>query len=366
MNRHSRLHRRSFLRHGVLAAGSVALTPFEALWARAEARGVGPVRSDVGGYGPLAPVADLATGLPLLALPAGFHYTSLGWAGDPLRGGFSPGLHDGMAAFAGSAGIVHLVRNHEIWAERGAFAAGPTYDPLAGGGTTTVAFDTTSWTVVDAWASLVGTHTNCAGGLTPWGSWLTCEEIVKDAGDGAVTCDHGYIFEVPVSGPASAVPLKAMGRFVHEAVAVDPATGIVYETEDKNNCGFYRFVPTQPGSLAAGGKLQMLALTGRRTDLRTFGDSTSCSPRDGLISMIPIRSTPNATASTPRGASKAARSSGGSKARGTATAASTSCPRAAAPSTRGKCGNTHRPLSSCDSCLPRHPSTCSIHPTISA
>jgi secreted PhoX family phosphatase len=78
--------------------------------------------------------------------------------------------------------------------------------------------------------------------------------------------EHGYIFEVPATaeGPVTPVPLKAMGRFVHEALAVDPATGIVYETEDSEpTAGFYRFIPATPGRLAAGGRLQMLAVEGR-------------------------------------------------------------------------------------------------------
>lgn len=125
-------------------------------------------------------------------------------------------------------------------------------------------FDTHQGRLVSSWPSISGTIRNCAGGTTPWGSWLTCEETIEQpAPHNDLTKPHGYIFEVPAIGQAVPDALVDMGRFSHEAIAIDPATGYVYETEDAgSNSGFYRFLPEEPGNLAAGGTLQMLALAG--------------------------------------------------------------------------------------------------------
>jgi secreted PhoX family phosphatase len=253
------MDRRSFLRGTV--AGAVAAVPFTALVTRAQEpshRG-GVRRGHTAGYGPLFPTPDRTTGLPLIALPEGFKYVSFGWTGDPLAGGTpTPGAHDGMAAFAAGTGLVRLVRNHERGVGASFAPANATYNPAAGGGTTTLLFDTHKGELVSAEPSIGGTIRNCAGGLTPWGTWLTCEETVDFAGS-----PHGYIFEVPADGLGDPTPLRDMGRYSHEAVAVDPATGYVYETEDAgSSSGFYRFVPHVEGELAQGGTLFMLKVKG--------------------------------------------------------------------------------------------------------
>jgi len=225
------------------------------------------------GYGPL--VRDPAG---LLDLPSGFTYRIISRAGDRMDDGLVvPDRADGMGSFPLDNDRTILVRNHELQARHGstgpfreaARASVPTFDrgedgqPLPGG-TTTLVYNQRSGRVESQHLSLVGTIRNCAGGVTPWGSWLTCEEDVSRAGRGGIAHDHGWVFEVPArhSGVAEPVPLKAMGRFNHEAAAVDPRTGIVYLTEDRDDGLFYRFIPNLPGQLVRGGRLQALAFAG--------------------------------------------------------------------------------------------------------
>jgi secreted PhoX family phosphatase len=270
MPKNTSINRRAFLTNGAAVAGGVAMaTPFKALLAKeqnssARSNGDRGRRSCSPDYGPLSPVRDQTTGLPLLMLPEGFEYLSLGWTGEPMSDGtLTPGAHDGMAAFQGRKGVIRLVRNHELDGPGTPFTT-VAYDGRARGGTTTLEFDTREGRLIGSWPSLSGTVRNCAGGVTPWGSWLTSEETTSGPTVGGLTQPHGYNFDVSVFGVSNPIPLKAMGRFSHEAVAVDPDTGIVYETEDATPCGFYRFVPNVRGDLAAGGTLEMLAIEGTR------------------------------------------------------------------------------------------------------
>ena len=252
--------RRRLLQGALALGGAAALGPFGALGrsaAGAKTRAGGAKAP--GGYGPLRPTLDQTTGLPLVALPRGFEYLTFGRTGERMSDGRpTPGSHDGMGAFR-LGDRVHLVRNHELGS--GAPSAPPStiYDPTAAGGTTTLVFDPDAGRLVDSYASLGGTIRNCAGGPTPEGTWLTCEETTQVNADGT---RHGYVFEVPAAGPGNPEPIRDMGRFSHEATATDPATGYVYLTEDAGSSAIYRYRPADRANLHAGGVLEAMKLAG--------------------------------------------------------------------------------------------------------
>ena len=236
----------------------------------------------------------------LLDLPRGFSYSVISKSNTKMTDGLMvPGAPDGMAAFAGPRGTTLLLRNHELNPRQGGpfgkdnglsrqVSRSKLYDDGGGetpgcGAVTTIVYDTRRKKVIREFLSLGGTEYNCAGGPTPWGSWITCEETVKVAGVDrrhkiTRTKDHGYNFEVPASDKmqmVDPVPLKAMGRFKHEAVAVHPATSIVYQTEDVDDGLIYRFIPDFPRRLARGGKLQALSVEGHASlDARNWTRQT--------------------------------------------------------------------------------------------
>jgi secreted PhoX family phosphatase len=233
------------------------------------------------GYGALVPDKN-----KLLNLPKNFSYKIISKSGDRMTDGFFvSGRPDGMAAFEGETGKVVLVRNHELSNHElrhspfgvdnrkySSKLASRMYDTGYGktphlGGTTTLVYDEKAQKVVRSFLSLLGTSRNCAGGKTRNGSWLSCEEDYQPINEKNAQ-KHGYVFEVkasekPNTNPAK--PIRAMGRFNHEAVGMDTRTGIVYLTEDRHEGLFYRFIPTHKHSLHRGGKLQALSFVAKKS-----------------------------------------------------------------------------------------------------
>lgn len=222
------------------------------------------------GYGMLIPDPD-----KLLDLPKGFRYQVISQLSQTMSDGFHvPDRADGMGCLPLDDNHVALIRNHELKPSHldlqpesiRSHQSADAYDTLSDGtalpgGTSTIIFNLKTQQVEQEFLSLVGTIRNCAGGITPWNTWLTCEESL-DRANGMISKDHGYVFEVPADAKSivKATPLKAMGRFNHEAAAVDPKTGIVYLTEDRDDSLFYRFIPNTFGKLIDGGQLQALVI----------------------------------------------------------------------------------------------------------
>jgi hypothetical protein len=273
------VQRRTALKGGAAAvAGALTGGPFAGLLAApAGAAPRDPRRV-------LRAIPDERDGAVRLWLPEDFHYRSFHDTEQTvvLDDGTAPlpGRHDGMGAFKGPNGNVILVRNHEITNQVAVtpFGPGARYDGHAGAGCTTIEV-TKFGEVVNAYTSLNGTMFNCSGGIMPWGSWITCEETVNGpdvgpdftgASNAGLKQPHGYVFEVPKNGQSDRQPITHAGRFAHEAVSFDPKDGILYLTEDNFEfpSGFYRYIPPsnpmKTGKLEDGGRLQMLAIKGRR------------------------------------------------------------------------------------------------------
>ena len=270
------LTRRTFVKGSAVAGGGLALGgPIQAMAAgRAEGR-----LARAPGYGELVPTPEENTGEVFLELPEGFKYRVISIQGDRMTdGSLTPGIFDGMDAFRGRNGTTILIRNHENRSRNLEIPVvvpnSKRYDPdmnVRGGNTKVVVGRDNE--VIEHFAVLGGTHTNCAGGRTPWGTWITCEEIFNyGAVENNVTpgtgVPHGFAFEVPADaqGPVDPQPILSAGRFSHEAVAW--VQGALYETEDRGDASLYRFVPDrrprEHGDLASnGGVLEALVVSGQ-------------------------------------------------------------------------------------------------------
>jgi secreted PhoX family phosphatase len=218
------VERRHLLRAAVLGGASAALGG--TLWRGAAY--AAPAQPGTGPYGPLG--SPDANGI---RLPAGFTSRVIARSGQRV-GSTSYTWHnapDGGACYADGTGWIY-VSNSEI-------------NPS--GGASAVRFSATG-AITGAYRILSDTRQNCAGGKTPWNTWLSCEEV-----------SLGYVYETDPWGTNAAVQRAAMGRFKHEAAAADPVRKAIYLTEDETNGRFYRFVPTTWGNLSSGTLQVMVA-----------------------------------------------------------------------------------------------------------
>lgn len=186
-------------------------------------------------------------------LPTGFSSRIVAQSGVKAHADSSYVWHDapdGGATFSTDDGGWIYVSNSEIG---GGF-----------GGVGALRFDA-SGKVVDSYSILEGTSQNCAGGSTPWGTWLSCEEF-----------DGGIVWECDPLGKEEAIPRAALGVFAHEAVTVDTQNNILYLTEDKRDGCFYRFIP---GSMTSDGHPD---LSSGVLEVAMVDDKTS------LVSWLPI------------------------------------------------------------------------------
>ncbi|UGY91328.1 alkaline phosphatase PhoX [Streptomyces gobiensis] len=230
------MERRNFLRGAVIAGSAAAFGG--SLWRGAAV--ADPAQPGPSPYGPLNPADGNG-----IRLPERFSSRVIARSSRPVPG-TSYTWHpapDGGACFADGGGWIY-VSNSEIGSTGGVGAV--RFDPAGN--------------ITDAYRTLSGTNRNCAGGATPWNSWLSCEEVTR-----------GYVFETDPWGVQDAVRRDAMGRFTHEAAAADPVRKVIYLTEDERDGCFYRFVPDIWGDLSSG-TLEVLTEAGGTIGWATVPD----------------------------------------------------------------------------------------------
>lgn len=217
------MDRRAFFRLALASAGAAATLPRSTMAGAQVGRAAGP-------YGSIEDRAPDANGL---VLPEGFTSRVVAVAGEPV-GETDYRWHvfpDGGAVFPDESGEGWTyVSNSEVFV------------PFGAGGASAVRF-APDGEIVDAYRILEGTSANCAGGPTPWGTWLSCEESVDNL---------GQVWECDPTGARPGVALPALGRWRHEAVAVDPVREALYLTEDDPAGRLYRFTPDAYPDLSAG------------------------------------------------------------------------------------------------------------------
>jgi len=295
------LTRKRFIQGSAAAGGGVALAgPLSALAARS-AQAARPQRDP--GYGPLRPTREEDSRLAFIALPEGFRYRVISRQGDPSfvvgpdgsrTQAPTPGIFDGMAAYPGRRGETILIRNHENRERDGEipFAIPPQfrYDAnpgTANAGNTKLVVTDRDRRVRETFQVLAGTSTNCAGGETPYGSWIASEETFKEGGP----FGHGYNFELPSASdePTTSVPIRPAGRFSHEAVTL--IDNVLYQTEDRSQPGSFTTPPPGapspvPAGYGGGGFYRYRP----NTRIRRSGDLARS---DGPLEMLGVRGQPN-------------------------------------------------------------------------